>query len=186
MSDDMNTGRPAIIVYETLSGVIVHVTPLSIFTIQAIRDRAEQEFPYPDPADYRLPLENAVEGVTLPASENPEYQALCKPIDDQRQNWKVQAYIDMSCTFPAFESRAEMIERFKPRLEQLRKVSLMSDDDWQNVLNHCVLTGRPDKQALVSLALQDAAIPLTPAEVVEGVRFFRVDLSGRKAGQLAG
>lgn len=181
MSDEISTGRPAIIVYETLSGVMVHVTPLSIFTIQAIRDKAEQEFPYPDPDPYRLPLENAVEGVTLPAQENPEYQALCKPIDDARNGWKAETYIEMACTYPQFESREAMIAHFKPRLDQLRKVAVIDENDWQNVLNHCVFTGKPDKQAVVYLALQDAAIPLTPAEVVEGVRFFRVDLSGRPA-----
>lgn len=180
MSDEINTGRPAIMVYETASGVIVHVTPLSIFAIQAIRDKAEEEFPYPDPEPYRMPLEYAADpSIKTPAEDNPEYQALCAAVDVQRNNWKVNTYIEVGCTFPMFESREALIAHFKPRLEQLRQVSVMDGDDWQNVLNFCVFTGRPDKQMVVSLAVQDAAIPLTPAEVVEGVRFFRVDLSRR-------
>lgn len=183
MSDELNTGRPSVIVYETVSGVMVHITPLSIFTVQSIRDRAEKEFPYPDPDPYRMPLENAADpSIKLPAEDNPEYKAVCKPIDQERVDWRVLMTLELACAFPAFESREAMLAHYRPQLEKLRKATLMDGDEWQNVLNFCVFTGRGDKQVVYSLATQDAAIPLTPAEVVEGVRFFRVDVSGRRTG----
>lgn len=177
MSDEIRVGRPTIIVQETASGVIIHNTPLSVFTIQSIRERAEQEFPYPDLEPYRMTLENVADpSIKAPAEDNPEYQALCKPIDAERIAWRVRAYIDIGCTFPAFESRDAMIAHFRPRLEQLRKVSKMGEDDWQNVLDFCVFTGKKDKQIAISVVTQDEAIPLTPAEVVEGIRYFRLQI----------
>jgi hypothetical protein len=180
MSDDPQ-GRPMIVQYEPASGVMVHIAPLSTFTIVAIRERSEELFPYPDPAPYELPIENAVEGVKAPASQNPEYQELCKPIDAERLAYRMKAYIDIACTFPAFETPDALIGHFRPRLEQLRKVSKLDNDDWQNVLNHCVFTGRKDRETVLSIAVQNETIPLTPAEVVEGVRFFRAQIPGQTA-----
>jgi len=187
MSDTLEAGRPVIVRYETASGVIVHITPLSPFTIAAIRERAEQEHPYPDPEPYRMALQNAADpSIKEPAENNPEYQALCKPIVEARYAWRLQAYIDISCAYPDFANADVMIAHFRPRLEALRKVTVMDDDDWLNVLNHCVFTGSSDRQDVINLAIQNETIPLTPAEVVEGIRFFRVEVQGEAARRLAG
>lgn len=186
MSDSNHNGRPSVIEYETMSGVMVHVTPLSIFTIQSVRDKAEEMFPYPDPEPYRLPIENAVDpSIKQRAEENPEYAEVCKPVDEKRTAWRVQAYIDLGCSFPAFPTREALLAHFRPQIEAVRKYAVMGADEWVDVLNHCVFTGRNDKQIVVSLITQDGTIPLSPAEVLEGVRFFRVEVSGSTARSLA-
>lgn len=177
MSDALEMGRPVIVRYETASGVIVHVTPLSPFTIAGVRERAEQELPYPDPKPYEAEIENAADpSIKLPASDNPAYKALCAPIDEDRKAWRLQAYIDVSCAFPDFASLDALIGHFRPRLEALRKVTVMGEDDWLNVLNHCVFSGSNDRLTVINIALQNETIPLTPGEVVEGIRFFRLAL----------
>lgn len=177
---DETQGRPVVVIYETLSGVVIHVTPLSVFTITAIGERAEELFPYPDPAPYELPLENAVsETVRLPADDNPEYKKLKQPIDAERMEWQVQAVIDLACSYPAFPSREHMLAHFRPALERLKKVANLPDDEWQAVLMHCVFTGRGERQTVIDIASQHKAVPLTPDEVVDGIRFFRAQIPGQ-------
>lgn len=180
MSEDKQ-GRPVVVEYETLSGVMIHITPLSIFTINAVTDRAEEMFPYPDPLPYEMPIENAVDGVKAPANQNPEYQELCRPIDAERMEWRVTVSIDLACAFPAFDSRDAMLARYRPALEKLRRVAVLPEDDWQAVLLHCVFTGRGERQTVLDIATQSKTIPLTPGEVVDGIRFFRAEIPGQTA-----
>lgn len=180
------TGAPSIIEYETASGVIVHITPLSIFTIKAISSKAENEFPYPEAVNYELPLENAADpSIKLPAKENPAYRELCAEIDNQRYAWRNKAVLELACNYPAYADRASMIAEFRPRLEELRPFLEMSGDDWQEVLQHCVFTGKQDRQAVLLLAAQADDIPLTQAEVVDGIKFFRIDLPRKTARRMA-
>jgi len=169
------TGYPSVIVYETMSGVIVHIAPLSAFTIQALRQHAEELFPYPDPAPYELPIENAADpSIKLSAGDNPAYQALCAPIDVERTRWIVATSIDLACNYPAFADQVHMLAHFRPQLEKLRAIVSLGEDEWQAVLKHCVFTGLKDRQTVFDLIMQSQKIPLTPGEVVEGIRFFRL------------
>lgn len=194
MTDNGLTGKPGVIEQETMSGVIVQVTPLSIFTLEAIRVKAETLFPYPDKTDYRLPLENAAPGVTLPAEDNPEYQALCKAVDNQRWEHEQAACLDLACAYPQFSDRAAMLDHFAPRLAQIAEYAALPEDKWRAVLEHCVFTGTAslpkysgtgeragfeqtsERILFVLIARQNAAIPLTAAEVRESFRVYRPDL----------
>lgn len=173
MADQQITGYPSVIVFETMSGVIVHIAPPSAFTVQAIKQRAEELFPYPDPAPYELPIENAADpSIKMSAGENPEYKALCAPIDAERTRWIVAAMIDLACSYPAFPDQNHMLAHFRPQLEKIKAIASLDEDEWQAVLKHCVFTGVRDRQTVFDLAMQSKNIPLTPGEVVEGIRFF--------------
>lgn len=198
------TGAQGVIHYETmLSGVIIHITPLSLFTVKAIEERAAVEFPYPDPEPYQVASDVVVSGF-IPADENEEYQALCRAVDEQRVQWCMDRTIDITCAFPGFSNREAMIEHFRPRLKQLEAIATLNADEWKNVLNHCVFTGtydsivldaatgkpkavrHPERNRVYQLANQSSTLPLSTPEVVEGVKLFRVEVSGRGVGKLAG
>lgn len=182
LSEAQVTGYPSVIVYETMSGVVVHTTPLSAFTVQAVKARAEELFPYPDPEPYRMTLENVADpSIKGPAKDNPEYQALCQPIDAERIKWIASTCIDLACNYPAFPDQAHMLAFFRPQLEKLKTAVSLDDDEWQAVLKHCVFTGRKDRQTVFDLAIQSQGIPLTPGEVVEGIRFFRLEIQKQTA-----
>lgn len=183
-------GLPTVIEYETQSGVLIYVTPLSLFTIQAIVNKSEVEYPYPSEVDYREPSELFASGF-LPASENPEYQALCKAVDEQRLTWQNDAFIELACAYPQFENHLAMMVHFRPRLEELRPYVQLDADEWKNVLEHCVFTGTLDvldengkrvrtteRFRVIQLARQNANVALTMSEVVGGLRVFRLSVPG--------
>ena len=190
-------GLPSVIEVITQSGVQIFITPLSLFTIQALINKSETEFPYPDDKPYREASDLIASGF-IPASENPEYQALCKAVDGQRAQWQHDAIIELACKYPQWQSRTEMMAHFRPRLEELRPYIEMHDAEWQNVLEHCVFTGTLDmrgddgvvrtteRHRVIQLARQNASIALTMPEVIGALRVFRVQISGTPTRGLAG
>ncbi len=188
-------GRPSIVVYETQSGVIAHVTPLSLPTLRAIQLKAKDEFPYPDPRPYQVPEENAfVETQLTPAEDNPDYVAACHAVDNQRKQWLDRAVFDYAVHFPKYPTPRALVDGFRERLDALRKIAVLPEDDYEAVLFHLVLTWNQvgitpqgelretntEYARLIQLAIQTVA--LTPDEVTAGVRFFRPYLPEHGAG----
>lgn len=192
-------GKPSIVRFETMSGVVLHITPLNIATLRAINLKANELFPYPDKKDYEVPLENAfVEGMVDSAENNPEYLKACEPIDQQRKEWADKAVFNYAVRFQDYPTRESVINAFAPRLLELRKIATIQEDDYEAILHHLVLTGntiiRGDKSALqaltneyidiIRIAIQTVA--LTPEEVTQGVRFFRADLRRDSTRKMVG
>lgn len=195
-STDSNPALPSIIEYITQSGVLIHISPLSLFLIMAIIAKSEEIYSYPDERDYRL-TEMEINGVLTdasllasgfyPATENPEYVALCKKVDTERLDWQGYAFIEMACTFPQYESRDAMIATFRPQLEKMRHFASIPEDEWHAVLDFCVFTkkiefvvdkGRKitttERNNVILLAQQNSNLTLTTPEVVGAMRVFRV------------
>lgn len=183
-------GRPIVIVHELQSGVIAHVTPINIPTLKGIQLKAKEKLPYPDKALYQLPEENGfVPGQMTAAEDNPDYVTECQRIDHERDVWADRAIFDYAVRFPKYPSKEAMVTAFRERLAALREIAVLPEDDFEAILFHLVLTwNQPgynqDKMMiasiseynrLVHLAIQTVA--LTPAEVTDGVRFFRPVLS---------
>ena len=180
-----NEGHPTAILYETLSGVVIQITPLSILSLRAIHLRAEREFPYPDKTEYQIESAVMASGF-LPAEENPAYIEACQAIDRQRNDWSVAHILDVACSYPQYPTREALVAAFRPQLEKLRRVADLGDDDYENTLDHCVFTGRHDKQMVIWAAEQNEGLMLTAPEVVEGIRYFRLELSEQARRRLAG
>src|SRR5574339_619483 len=138
-TDSNNEALPSVIEYVTQSGVLIHITPLSLFTIQSLKHAAEVRFPYPDKAEYQVASEITATGY-IPAEENPEYAAACEAVDKERGLWLNDAYIELACNYPQYPNRESMIQHFAPRLLQLSKYIELSGDDWKDTLEHCVFT----------------------------------------------
>lgn len=182
-------GRPVVIKYDCYSGVIAHITPLNIPTLKAIQLKAKTRFPYPDKRPFQTEEENAfTPGQLTAAEDNPDYVAACRVVDRERALWVDRTIFDWSVSFPQFKTHDEMVAWFKPKLNALREIAELPEDDYEAVLFHLVLVwNQPglNKQKeltveaseynrLIQLAIQGVA--LTPAEVTEGIRFFRPDV----------
>ncbi len=192
-----NEALPTVVEYVTRSGVLIYITPLSLFTVQAVINKSEALYPYPPEKDYRL-LEMYVDGFLtraedvsasgfFPATENPEYVILCKAVDQERLEWQNDAFIELSCAYPQYANRLDMIAHFRPRLEELRPYVDMHEDEWRNVLEFAVFTGSlvmqdenkqrvrtPERHTVIQYARQNASLALTTSEVVGSLRVFRV------------
>lgn len=193
-----NDALPSIIEYITKSGVQIYVTPLSLFTIQAIIAKSEDIYPYPSERDYRLTEQlnesgemvqaaDVIASGFFPASENPKYIAICKEIDTQRLEWQNHAFIELACKYPQYADSLEMLAAFRPQLEALRPYVEMPEDEWQALLEFCVFTGSVDlidstgkrlrtseRHTVIQLARQNSNQALTTPEVVGAMRVFRL------------
>ncbi len=187
----MTDGKPSVIIYETGSGVVAHITPLNLATLKAIQVRAADLHPYPDKAPYQKPEENAfVEGQMTAAEDNPEYIAACKVIDVERAQWADRTIFSYAVKFPKYPTRESLVAAFSDKLSYLRGIAELPEDDYEATLHHLVLTWEPianrreaDYVRCIQLACQ--TIALTPDEVTAGIRFFRPVLPERAAGAVA-
>ena len=190
-----NEGRPTVIIYETQSGVLYHITPLSLPTLRAIQLKAADRFPYPDKKPYQVPdpVEVAFsEGQVSAAEDNPDYIAACREVDSERARWVDRAIFDYAAHCPKYPTKEALVMAFKAKLENLREIANLPDDDYEAVLFHLVLTWNQlatnednklvtagsDYIRIIQLAIQTVA--LTPDEVTAGIRFFRPRLSERR------
>lgn len=194
--NDVN-GRPTKIIYETMSGVVFHITPINLPTLRAIQLKAELLYPMPDPKPYQTLEENGfAEGQLTPASDNPQYIIDCKKVEADRGRWVDRAVFDYAAQMPAYPSAQSLVTAFSHDLMRLRKVAELPDDDYEAVLFHIVLSGntmtinssgewgasQSDYVRIIQLAIQTLA--LTPDEVVNGIRFFRPNLPERRPAQM--
>lgn len=156
------------------SGEIVWVKPLSWQLRRALFEKAEKRFPYPDPAPYEKavdPERTAVPdaAMVIPADQHPEYQQLKREVDLQRQTWVTQQMILLSCEFPA--GKAALLEKYKPRLEELGQVIDLSGDDWTDIFDYCLIGSSADRQNIVNAV--ESSLQLTEGEVRDALRIFR-------------
>lgn len=181
-------GRPSIFIYETLSGVIFHITPISLPTLRAIQLKAQDLSPYPDPAPFRIPDPVDVAftpGQASRAEDNPEYIKLCEAIDAERKQWSDRAMFDYCTKMPKYPTHEDLVVAYSEPLKALRKIAKIDLDDYETVLFHIVLSwnqvAKNDNGNLVQvnneygriLQLIIQTVALSAAEVAAGIRFFR-------------
>lgn len=185
-------GRPIQYIYETQGGVIFHVTPINLATLKAIQLKAADKYPYPDPEPFQVPDPADVSfapGQTSKAEDNPLYVNECKAVDRERKQWVDRTIFDYCVTCPKYPSREALVAGFRTKLDRLRTIATLPDDDYEAVLFHLVLTwnnvlvdskglsvGANEYGHIMELAIQTVA--LTPSEVAAGVRYFRPKVSG--------
>lgn len=161
-------------VFELLmdSGEYVHVQPLSIYVVQALREKSRTLYPYPDKARYERKLEDAkaIEpGQVIPAEENPEYQALYDAADE-----KQQTYVNLQCialSVEPLQGRQAMIAKYKDRVKQMRAVMDLPDDAWDATLRFCIISSKQDL-GKISNAIMGNALP-REEDILNGMRIFR-------------
>jgi hypothetical protein len=161
-------------VFEILldSGEIVYVQPLSIYLIRALRQKAEELFPFPDKTRYERALDDdkALEpGQMIPAEDNPDYRAAYDSADK-----KQQAYVNDQCVLLSVEpvqDKQTIIAKYQTRLDQLRDILTLPDDAWDATLRFCLMTSQQDFNK-VTEAIMGRALP-REEDILDGMRIFR-------------
>lgn len=176
-------GRKKVVVYETDSGVIIHVTMIATSTIKLMDKRAQEVYPTPDPKPFEAPLPNAEnEGVVIPATDNPEYVKLLNAVDVDRNNWMARWVFDTALEYP--DGITALVERFKGKLEHMRDTldSSLDPTDWNTVFEHCI-ADKTEQLVLFRIAMNQAE--LEEVEVAEAFRFFRCKIQWETSFRLA-
>lgn len=173
---DSVDGRPSKIIYETLSGIVFHIIPLSLPTLRAIQLKAADVYPYPDKAPYQVPdpVEVAfTDGQMSKAEDNPDYIEACKKVDTDRAKWVDKTVFAYAAKMPKYPTKEAVLAAYSEQLEALKEIAVFDaeDDDYDNILLNFILTGNADYTTIIRLAVQ--AVALTPEEVSAGIRFFR-------------
>lgn len=167
------------------SGVRVHVAPLSVYQRIALTQAAEKLYPYPDKAQYEeaLPEGMAIEGLTIPAEQNPEYQTAVKLINNQRGEYTNTAIFNLCLTYPDFpRGKPELIEYFAAYLDEQRDYMALPDDEWEATLRFAVIRSPSDEAQIISIVRED--MPLTEAEITDAMRIFRPSIPFARFRQL--
>lgn len=188
---DNQLGIPAkdIVRYVTASGIECHITPINMATLRAINLKAEALFPFPDATPYRLPIPDTDPVLYDNADANEEWRNVTSEIRAKRQEWVNDAILKYAVRFPSFPTRESLIGHFAADLMALRKIAELPEDDFDAVFYYLVLSGSrnyrlpngelhtrtSDYGVIVNACIQ--TLPLTQEEIVEGVRFFRINLS---------
>lgn len=184
-------GNKTVIIYESGSGVIFWIAPLSLPTLRAIQIKARSVFPDVDPTPYRYPEENAFGGESqlTPAEDDPEYIQKVAEVEAERSKWTKRAVFEYAAKMPKYHTRELLLEAFREQLTELRKIADLPEDDYEAVMFHIVLSWNQvgedsdgklapvsnDFNRIYQLAIQTVA--LEPSEVAAGIKFFRPKVS---------
>jgi hypothetical protein len=155
------------------SGIRVFVTPLSRYQRNALIEAAEKLHPFPDKKQYEeaLPDDVAIPGMTLPAEENPEYQAKVTEANRLRNEYVSTGMMNLCVQYPDFADRLALIEHFAPYLDEQRDWLALPDDEWLATLRFAIIRSPSDEAQILSVARDE--IPVTEKEVNDNVRIFR-------------
>lgn len=154
------------------SGEYVRVQPLSIYLVRALRDKAEELFPFPDKTQYEKALDDAkaIEpGQVIPAEDNPEYQKLYDDAAAKQTQYTNDHCIALSVE--PLQGREVMIAKYRDRVTQLRAIMTLPEDDWDATLRFCIMTSRDDFNKVTS-AIMGNALPREEC-IVDSMRIFR-------------
>lgn len=169
-----------VIAVDTQALGTVYVPRFSQFMITAIMKKAEECFPVPDPKPYELPVPDAlIEGDTLPAVQNPEYQKLIAQVMLQRNRYLQYAALSSVEIHDAASGEViphgEIAALYRNVLDSMRQVAAIPDEEnvFALALHYCVL--KPEEyREIINAATKEQA--LSQEEVRQGLRIFRRDV----------
>lgn len=184
-----NNGKQATgpIIYRVLSdsGVEIDVSPLSPLATTKLREKSRDLFPPPDEEQFRKPVPNAAqENDTFIDHHDPEYVRLRSDAIRQQAEYLIHAIASTSLSFP--RGKDQLIEDFRPKLDELRKLIDLPEDEWEATFWYGIVSSAGDHEAITMAAM--SSLPLTEQEVIEGehgLRVFRYRVQGKRPSQLA-
>lgn len=154
------------------SGEYVYVQPLSIYVVRALQDKAEEKHPSPDKTEYEKPVDDdkALEpGLMIPAESNPDYQKAYDEAAEKRSQWTNDQAV-LLCINPV-EGQDTLIKKYKARVQQLRDLMPIPEDEWEATLKCCIM-GSTDDYGRVITAIRGSGAPRED-EIRDGMRIFR-------------
>lgn len=138
------------------SNEIVYVRRLSPLSQQILIEKAKAVFPPPDPKDYIKPLSdiapNALEGVMIPADQNPEYAKALNAAKFKQNSWVLEQFLDMNLVVNTPEGREVTIARYASRLAAVRQHGELPPDEWKATVLHGLMTTWHDRTIIGNAA----------------------------------
>lgn len=169
----MQTIQETLVEMQLDSGEIVLIRRLSPFARQALLNRAEEIHPSPDKKPFERPLSditpNAMPGVMMAAEENPDYKAALQTAKIAQMKWFNDAVIQSGVVADSKEGRELTIERFRPRLQSLRELMSLPDNEWLATVLYGMITTKEDRIRIVKAAIET----LTEEDIRLAMRSFR-------------
>lgn len=186
MEPTINSGKARIKLTGTGGeGFYVEVTPLTLATRQALIRKALALYPDPDPAAFvqsraALGLPPAFgddAGDDLPGEENPAYREALAEVERLRGQWLTDTAVDICVTS---DHRDAYVKLYAEQVAKLHEHGL-SDHllPWPDVLQNflCGYSPKGDvSEWNILFATVNAQMPLQEGDIIEGMRYFRLDL----------
>lgn len=172
----MQTIQEALVEMQLGSGEIVLIRRLSPFARQALLNRAEEIHPNPEKKLFERPLSdtvpNAMPGVMAAAEDNPDYKAALQTAKIAQMKWFNDAVIQSGVVVDSKEGRELTIERYRPRLDVLRALVALPENEWQATVLYGLMTTANDRIQVIRAAIET----LTEADVRLAMRSFRSEV----------
>jgi len=160
------------------SGEMVYVKSLSVYIRRGLKSKAEALYPYPDKGAYEIlvdPEKAAIPGMTHPAEDNPEYQAVIAEIEDTRLQWYIDHLISEFCEWPA--GKESLIAKYAEQVKSLSDILDIEGDEWEATWRYCLI-GDADRNNIIQAA--NGNLILTEGEVRDAMRIFRPVVQGSR------
>lgn len=139
------------------SNETVYVRRLSPLVQQLLIEKAKSVYPLPDPKEYIKPLSsvapNALEGVMIPAEQNPEFVKATNRARQKQNTWVLDQFLAMDVVIGTPEGREATIARYASRIEALRPFGELPADAWKATLLYGLITTWEDRNRIGNTAM---------------------------------
>ncbi len=139
-----------------------------------------REFPEPERDDYAvaLPDGEAVEGFTALTPEGEKEYKRARIVAIARQENEIRFSVHCLAIIADENERDALIKKYRQTFIEYGQHADLAPGipEWESIVNFCLITSR--KEADDILAIAQSRAPLVADEVLDGISFFRYDLSG--------
>lgn len=166
-----------VIEYTTFSGVVLHITPLSVASTNRIAELAEAAYPNFDDAPFQVEIpDSAIEGATFLDTENAEYKRLLAELNSNRRRHENALVVELAVEYT--EPTEKLLKRFEGRIGKIRRLLNLNGDltDEEILLHQIALESNKDLQNILLIIMERKSI--TEAEIDNGLKIFRPALPG--------
>ena len=169
-----------IVLYDLQVGETIKVGPISPLVMAGISARVRREFPEPERDDYAvaLPDGEAVEGFTALTPEGEKEYKRARIVAIARQENEIRFSVHCLAIIADENERDALIKKYRQTFIEYGQHADLAPGipEWESIVNFCLITSR--KEADDILAIAQSRAPLVADEVLDGISFFRYDLSG--------
>jgi len=156
------------------AGVTLYVTPISIMARRKLAEKAAELHPLPDEAAYHKPLPNsAIPGQTFFDKDDPEYRRLALAAMQKQMDYITIQMVNLCVNAP---DKDKVISRYAKYVNEQTALFGSLGNEWLDTLLYGVLVWDEDYNTVKEAIMNK--LPLEEAELADGLKIFRVSVSG--------